>query len=414
MQGEGVFTRDAPGDVRHVDHAVDVAIETDEQAEFGGVLDFASDLRADRVLLGELFPRIALGLLEAEADATLFAVDLEDHDFDFLRGRDDLARVDVLLGPAHFRNVDQAFDARLDFDEGAVFGDVGHGTGHLHADRVLRGNAIPRIAFQLLHAEADALGFFVDADDLDGHGGADFDHFAGVVDPLVAHVGDVQQAVDTAEVDEGAVIGDVLDHAVDHLAFGQLVDQLAALFGAGFFKHGAARHDDIAAAAIHLEDLEGLGHVHQRGDVAHGADVDLAAGQEGHGAVEVDGEAALDAAEDAAFDALAFAEFVFELVPGGFAAGAVAAEHRFAFGVFDAVDIDFDFIADAGSGFGFGALEFLEIDAAFAFEADIDMRHAVFDGSDGALDDAAFEAAVIGATELLVEHGREIVAGGIG
>ena len=235
-----------------------------------------------------------------------------------------------------------------------------------------------------------------------------------MVDALVAHVGDVEQAVDTAEVDEGAVIGDVLDDAVDHLAFGQLVDQLAALFGAGFFKHGAARDDDVAATTVHLEDLERLGHVHQRSDVTHGADVDLAAGQEGHGAVEVDGEATLDAAEDAAFDALAFAEFVLELVPGGFAAGAVAAEHCFAFGVLDAVDIDFDFIADAGSGFAFRTLEFLEVDAAFTLQADIDVRHAVFDGGDGALDDAAFEAAVIGAAELLVEHFREIIARGIG
>ena len=161
-----------------------------------------------------------------------------------------------------FGDVDEALDTRLELDEGAVFGDVGDGTRQLCADRVLHGNAIPRIAFQLLHAEADALGFLVDADDLDGHGRADLDHLAGVVDPLVAHVGDVQQAVDAAEVDEGAVIGDVLDDTVDHLAFGQLVDQLAALFGAGFLEHRATRDDDVAAATVHLEDLEGLRHVH--------------------------------------------------------------------------------------------------------------------------------------------------------
>ena len=50
-------------------------------------------------------------------------------------------------------------------------------------------------------------------------------------------------------------------------------------------------------------------------DVADRADVDLAAGQEGHGAAEVDGEAALDAAEDHALDALAFAEFASRACP---------------------------------------------------------------------------------------------------
>src|SRR5690606_24714067 len=107
----------------------------------------------------------------------------------------------------------------------------------------------------------------------------------------------------------------------------------------------AARNDDVAAAAVHLEDLERLRHVHQRRDVADRTDIDLAAGQERDGAIEIDREAALHAAEDHAFDPLAFAEFVFELVPGGFAAGAVTAEHGFAIGVLDTVDEDFHFVA---------------------------------------------------------------------
>ena len=105
-----------------------------------------------------------------------------------------------------------------------------------------------------------------------------------MVDALPGDVGDVQQAVDAAEIDERAVVGDVLDHAVEHLAFLQAGDQLGALLGAALFEHGAARHHDVAAAAVHLEDLERLRRAHQRADVAHRADVDLAARQEGHGA----------------------------------------------------------------------------------------------------------------------------------
>ena len=113
-----------------------------------------------------------------------------------------------------------------------------------------------------------------------------------------------------------------------------VLDQARTLFSAGFFQHRTARNDDVATAAIHFQDLERLRNVHQRLHVAHRADIDLRTGQERHGAVEIDGEATLDAAEDHAFDALAFTEFGFQLVPGGFAAGAVAAEHRFAVGVF--------------------------------------------------------------------------------
>ena len=39
-----------------------------------------------------------------------------------------------------------------------------------------------------------------------------------MVDAAPAHVGDVQQAVDAAEVDERAELGDVLDHALAELA----------------------------------------------------------------------------------------------------------------------------------------------------------------------------------------------------
>src|SRR6185295_10877099 len=112
----------------------------------------------------------------------------------------------------------------------------------------------------------------------------------------------------------------------------------------------AARHDDIAAAAVHLQNLEGLGKVHQRPDVADRADVDLASGQEGDGAVEIDGEAAFDPAEDHALDPVAGGELGLELVPGGLAAGAVAAEHGLALMVLDAVDIDLDLIADIEVG----------------------------------------------------------------
>src|SRR2546427_2033793 len=48
-------------------------------------------------------------------------------------------------------------------------------------------------------------------------------HLGGMRDAAIAHVGDVQQAVHTAQVDEGAEIGDVLDDALPHLADLQLL-----------------------------------------------------------------------------------------------------------------------------------------------------------------------------------------------
>ena len=132
---DDLLARTLPVEVGEVDHAVDVAVEAEEQAELGLVLDLAFDRRAGRVLLDEDLPRIAHGLLEAERNAALDRVDFQHLHFDFLRGRDDLAGMHVLLGPRHFGDVDQAFDARLQFDEGAVVGDVGDAALEAGADR---------------------------------------------------------------------------------------------------------------------------------------------------------------------------------------------------------------------------------------------------------------------------------------
>ena len=235
--------------------------------------------------------------------AALVGVDLEHHHLDLLAGRDDLAGVDVLLGPAHLGDVDQALDAGLQLDEGAVVGDVGDAAGELRADRVLELDALPGVGLELLHAERDALGLAVEADHLDVDGLADVQHLGRVVDAPPGDVGDVQQAVEAAEVDEGAVVGDVLDHAAQHLAFLERREQLVALLGARSPRapRGATRRCCRARRSI-LRIWNGSALLSSGRDVAHRADVDLAAGQERDRAAEVDREAALDPAEDRAGD----------------------------------------------------------------------------------------------------------------
>ena len=99
----------------------------------------------------------------------------------------------------------------------------------LLADGVLFFDVFPGAGDLLLQAQGDLFLLVVDVQDLhfdllvDGH------HLRGMVDAAPAHVGDVQQAVDAAEVDEGAELGDVLDHALAALADFQLGQQLGLL-----------------------------------------------------------------------------------------------------------------------------------------------------------------------------------------
>src|ERR1700733_8891386 len=211
-----------------------------------------------------------------------------------------------------------------------------------------------------------------------------------MIDAPPGDIGDVQQAVDAAEIDEGAVIGDVLDRTVDDLALFEILHQFLALLGARLFEDGAARDDDIAAPAIHLEDLELLLIVHQRRDIADRTDVDLRARQERDRSVEIDGEAALDLIEDDALHLLVILERFFELAPAFLAARPVARQHGFAERILDALEIDLNRVADLNLVIAAGPGEFAQRHAAFGLQANIDDGHFAFDADDGALDDGAF------------------------
>ena len=286
--------------------------------------------------------------------------------------------------------MDETFNAGLKFNECTVIGDVGDAARELRADRILLANAFPRIGFKLLHAERDALRVLVDLDDLHLDRLADGEDFGGMIDATPCDVGDMQQAVNAAQINERTVIGDVLDDAFQHLTFLEVLDEFLTLFGAGFLEHGAARDDDIAATLVHLQDLERLGHVHQRGDIAHGTDIDLGTGKEGDGAVEIDREAALDATEDLAFDTFLLFERHFETDPAFLALGFFARQDSFAHRVFDTFEIDFDLIADLDGGGATRGREFFQGNAAFGLEADINDGKIVFNANNGAFDDGTF------------------------
>ena len=91
-------------------------------------------------------------------------------------------------------------------------------------------------SFSLSTGDDEDLELLVDVDDL-----------VGVADAAPAHVGDVQQAVDAAQIDEGAELGDVLDHALADLPRLDLGEQFLLHLVALVLEQPAARDDDVAA-----------------------------------------------------------------------------------------------------------------------------------------------------------------------
>ena len=125
----------------------------------------------------------------------------------------------IRLVQRHFADVDEPFDPLFQLDEGSVAHHVDDRALDDRADGIFVGSTDSQgLGVLLLQAQGDLFLFAIDVQDhhfdflVDGH------HLRRMADAAPAHVGDVQQAVDAAQVDERAELGDVLDHALADLA----------------------------------------------------------------------------------------------------------------------------------------------------------------------------------------------------
>src|SRR5579862_1548208 len=316
-----LLARLIPGDVGEVHQSVDVARKADENAEVGDRLDLTAHLVATIIVLGEFLPGIRLALLESEGDAAALLVDIEHHHLDFLAGVHDLGRVHVLVGPVHLRDMHQSLDTVLDLDEGAVVGDVGNLAEHARTRRVTPRDVLPRIGTKLLQTEAHTRALAVKLQDPDLDLIAHLHDFGRVLDALPCHVGDVQQPVDPAEVDERAVVGEILDGPAHHGAFLQVLEERGALGREFLLDDGAARYHNVIALLVELDDFELERLALEVRGIAHRAHVDERSRQECADVLDLDGEAALDAAGDDAGHDLRFVESLLEARPSTGALG---------------------------------------------------------------------------------------------
>src|SRR5213596_3355055 len=264
-----------PGHVGDVQEAVHAGLELDERAEVGQVAHLARDARPGVVALLDRRPRVGLDLLHPERDALAGAVDVEDDHVDLVADVHQLRWVTHAARPRHLRDVDEPLDAGLQLDEGAVIGEANHLATGLRARRERLLDALPGVRRLLLVAERDAarLAVEVQHDHLDLV--ADLEDLRGMAHAPPAHVGDVQEAIDAAQVDEGAVVGDVLHGAREHHALGEHLERVLLLLLALLLEDGAAGEDDVAAAPVHLDNLRANRLPDHRGEILDGAEVHL-------------------------------------------------------------------------------------------------------------------------------------------
>ncbi len=156
-------------------------------------------------MLRHVRPRIGESLLQAQRDAALFGLDAEDDRVDGIALLEHVAGVANLFAPRHLGDVNEAFDAGLDFNEGTEVGKARDCAGDALADLVALGGRFPRLGLKLLQAERNLLRFRIDLEDADLDLLADGEHVLRLVDAGPRDVADVEKAVDAAEIDECAV-----------------------------------------------------------------------------------------------------------------------------------------------------------------------------------------------------------------
>ena len=287
--------------------------------------------------------------------------------------------------------MDKTFDALFDLNECAVGHDVDDSAFDGGTDRVLGFDFVPRILGLLLETEGDALLVVVDVEDHHFDFLSEFEHFVRMGDASPGHIGDVEETVNTAEVDERTEVGDVF-----HDAFADLVDfhifkQLGAAILAGCFEKFAAGNNDVSAVLIDLEDLEFVFLADEIVHVFDRTDVDLGAGEERLYAVQVDDDTAFDTVFHQTGDHTAFTVFAGDLVPGLDEVCLLEADAGHAVLVFDFFEINIHLVTD------FDICPVAEFDCrneSFRFVADVHECAVVslfddFSGDDGILDEFA-------------------------
>ena len=231
------------------------------------------------------------------------------------------------------------------FDERTVGQNVDNLARNLGPDGVLGADVLPGAGRFLLQPEGDLFLFVIDVQNDHFQFVIDLHHLSRMVDSTPAHIGDVQQAVDSAEVNKCTKVGDVLDHTLAQLTDFEFLQQRLLHLFALFLDEAAARDDDIATLFVDLEDQAVEFLADEVCDIRRTADVDLTCRQEDIDA-DIQQQAALDFAEYRSADDIAFGMSGNDVFPLTNAFGLAPGKDNQSDGVFELFEQDFEIISD--------------------------------------------------------------------
>src|SRR5258708_2089285 len=147
-----------------------------------------------------------------------------------------------------------------------------------------------------------------------------------------AHVSDVEQAIDTAEVNKRTVVGEVLDDAGENRAFAEVIEGQRTLGVLLFLKDFLAADDHVSTLLVELDDADFNLLAEIAVEIAYWANLKLRAGQKCLHA-DVDSEAALYAADHSSHDRSLVGGSLLDNIPHAQALGLLVADEVSTFGL---------------------------------------------------------------------------------
>ncbi len=376
-----------PRHVADVNQSIYTGFYLHECTEIGKVAHLAVQIASNCKPDFKGLPRIGLCLFQTQGDLLFSGVDPQDHHFDFIADIHKFGGMSDMLCPRHLADVNETFNTLFKFNERTVIRDGYDLSDNLCIDRITILNTLPRIGLQLFQSEADAVLHIVVIEHFDLNDIADIDNLTGMVDPAPRHIGDMQQAIHSTQVDECTEIGDVLDGTFADLIFREVGEYFLAHLGPFLLKDHAPAHHDIAPVLVYLDDLEADCPFDKLIEISDLPQCNLRSRQEGGNTHQIDHQSAFDAPVRTTYDDLAGIVGVLDLVPDLHKVGLRLAQNDLAVLVLNIFKVNIYLVAQ---GNAFNIPEFFKGNRAFTLEAYIDNDISILDGENHSGNDLTF------------------------
>ena len=302
-------------------------------------------LATNRILSLDSLPWIFLELLDAKAHLALSAVESQDNCLYLVTYLHEVLSRTQVLAPRHLRYVDQALYTWSNLNECTIVSHNHYLTLHVITYLEVLVEGIPWMWSELLQTESDTLLLLIEVEDNNVDLLVERYNLVWIAYAAPREVCDVDQTVNTAEVNEYTVSSDVLNGTLEDLTLLELADDLLTLLLELLLDESLVRYNDIAELLVDLYNLELHCLAYEYVVVAYRVNVDLASWQESFDTENVNDHTALSAALDVTLDNFLVLESCIHTLPRLAEASLLVREYQLALYVLLVLYINFNLVA---------------------------------------------------------------------